>query len=176
MKTLLFLLLTTITFAQQGSIMFTTQIDARNAIIGSVPTNNNPELDLTFGVALKTGNGGLQIGINYQTFKAIDYKDIEAEVGYILKYRKRWLITPQTSLKLIMRSGNKVEREINNQEFGGYKASLNVKYKIVDGFYIGADGGGTFRGDKFELSKGKDFWGSFVFDGGIEFVYEIEFK
>jgi len=157
--------------AQERNVSFIFGIDPRNAIAGSEPTQNKSAFDGTFGVALKL-NDHLQFGINYQYFPKIGYYDLGIEVGYILKYRERWLITPQLETKLIMRNGEMVELELKNNEFIGAKVSLNVKFKLIGNLYIGLDGGGTFRGDKMELTKKLNK--SFVFDGTVEVVYIIE--
>lgn len=178
-KTLIIIaLLFTATISAQDeprNVMFTVGIDARNATKGSAPTNYEPAADITAGVAFKTGNGGLQIGINYQAFPKIKYYDLELEVGYILEYRKRLLITPQLSTKLIMRGGGDLEYEIRNNEFIGAKISLNIKFEILPetlpGVYFGLDGGGTFRGDKYALIP--EVVKSLTFDGTVELTYKI---
>ena len=83
MKKLIFMLFFSIgAFAQpyvSGSL------DARNAAVGSAPTNNKSEVDLLFRFgAIGTAGVGknVKVGIVYEKFNAIDFNKYAVEVGY----------------------------------------------------------------------------------------------
>ena len=72
MKKLILLLITSFTFAQ-GHVQFIAGADIRNAITGSDPTGNNPELDLLLRLDA-IAESGLGIVAFYETFNAIEFQ------------------------------------------------------------------------------------------------------
>jgi len=71
MKTLILILFTTVSFAQH--VQFFAGADIRNAITGSAPTNNKPELDLLLRFDA-IAESGLGIVAFYETFNAIEFQ------------------------------------------------------------------------------------------------------
>lgn len=72
MKKLILLLITTLSFAQ-GHVQVVAGADVRNAIQGSDPTGNNPELDLLIRFDA-IAESGLGIVAFYETFHAIEFE------------------------------------------------------------------------------------------------------
>jgi len=81
----LLLLLCSIGFAQP---YLSVGIDGRNAIIGSDPTNNNPEIDALFRFGAISYAGAIKnvkIGGVIEKFNAIDFNKYAFEIGYVFR-------------------------------------------------------------------------------------------
>ena len=65
---------------KDGYIAFSGAFDVRNAIIGSTPTQNKPELDVLFQFAMVGNN--LEVNVGYERFNAIDFEKYTIGVGY----------------------------------------------------------------------------------------------
>jgi hypothetical protein len=70
MKTLILILFTTVATAQH--VQFFAGADIRNAVTGSAPTNNQPELDLLLRLDA-IAESGLGVSLFYENFEAIEF-------------------------------------------------------------------------------------------------------
>lgn len=96
-----------------GQIQYVgSSIDARNATIGSAPTNDKPELDIVvFGGV--TNKRGFTIEVGYESFKAIDFNRLYAGFGKtFISKNERW----QTSVTI---DGNLVTRDWRHPNWTG---------------------------------------------------------
>jgi len=167
-------------FAQElkPQVIFTFGVDPRNAIIGSDPTNNNPELDLLFGVKLIGCNPStnkpipLEIGLNYEHFKAIGFYKLGVEFGWLFKVNNTFRLVPSLETAMVRRQGNVEPFFKVNQNFIVQSANLSVRTKVVKDFFVSLKGGYSYRGDLKDAGYSKVF----VFNGSLELVYCIEFK
>lgn len=89
MKTLLFLLLSAVTFAQ-GHLAFVAGADIRNGIQGSDPTGNKPELNLLVRFEAIT-ESGLGAVVFYEGFKAIEFQ--KYGVGFKQEFKLKEKLT-----------------------------------------------------------------------------------
>lgn len=77
-KLILLLLLTTMANAQ---VFISTGVDIRNALVGSKPTKNNPELD--FYIQLHLVDRHVDVSVGYEIFNKIGFEKYNAGIGYI---------------------------------------------------------------------------------------------
>jgi hypothetical protein len=85
------ILLPVLCFSQY--VQFAAGIDARNAAVGSAPTNNKPALNSLFEFAM-ISNKGVEITVGYESFRAIKFEKYNIQAGYqfqILKVLKLYL-------------------------------------------------------------------------------------
>jgi len=99
-KLLLALLLTNLASAQH--VYFSTGVDLRNAIIGSKPTDNKPELNYLIEFKM-VGNNNVEVGIGFEQFNAIDFNRMYASVGYRFPFIGNTILTPTIEPTLINR-------------------------------------------------------------------------
>lgn len=78
-------------------------VDARNATVGSTPTNDNPELDfVVFGGV--TNKRGFTVEIGYENFKAIDFSRQYLALGKtFISGNERWQTSLTGDINLITR-------------------------------------------------------------------------
>ena len=80
-KTILILMLSFTCFAQkEGYVYFSGAVDIKNAIVGSNPTKNKPELDLIYQFGMVGNN--IEVNIGYENFKVINFDKYSIAVGY----------------------------------------------------------------------------------------------
>lgn len=92
MKKLIFLLLLVVTTAT-AQVKITTTADIKNAIEGSKPTNNEPALNLNTAIRITDPYSGFTFSVDYEVFKAIEYKKFGAGIGKTFNSGKRWEYT-----------------------------------------------------------------------------------
>jgi len=177
--TLIILLLTSLTYSQElkPQVIFTFGVDPRNAIVGSDPTNNKPELDLLFGVKLIGCNPStnkpipLELGLNYEHFKAIGFYKLGVEFGWLFKVNNTFRLVPSLETAMVRRQGNVEPFFKINQNFIVQSANLSVRTKVVKDFFVSLKGGYSYRGDLRDAGYSKVF----IFNGTLEFIYCLEF-
>jgi hypothetical protein len=101
-KLLIALLLTNLATAQH--VYFASGIDLRNAIIGSDPTNNKPELNYSLEFKM-VGNNNFEAGIGFEQFNIIDFNRMYFTAGYRFEIGE-FTIIPTIEPTIINRYGN----------------------------------------------------------------------
>lgn len=104
-------------------------IDARNAIIGSEPTENKPALDLNFKAGVQSGVA--EVSVFYETFKRIDFQ------AYGLNLN---VVSETVYENLTIASGiefGSINRAINSNYL---MVGINIepRYKITEHLSVGA--------------------------------------
>jgi len=157
-------------------VAFNSSIDIRNAVIGSAPTENKPELDLNLAVEFHFKNQ-LTFGIHYETFKAIGYYKASWGAGYVFEPLKRLRAHIDLQTELIFRQGN-VTDELFKQQHKYIGVSINGKLvyellpKTLPNVYFGFKGSPQLRGDKKSAGY-KDY---LVFNGHfvVEYLFYLD--
>jgi hypothetical protein len=109
--------------------------DARNLIIGSIPTNNKPALD--FNVKLGARYSNLEISIFYENFNKIIFQSYGVNINYITGKKINFLLG--TELGSVVREGNSNFLMIGlNQE---------IKFKIYPKIMLGGSLNERYRRD-----------------------------
>lgn len=80
MKKLLLILIVTTSFAQEHYLYASAAIDVRNAIVGTEPTNNNPEIDYFLQAGIVSRN--IELTIGHEKFKAICFDKMTVGINY----------------------------------------------------------------------------------------------
>jgi len=132
-KLILTLLIASASYSQ--SINLSAGFDVRNAIIGSEPTNNNPELDLLLSCRM-VSNHNVVISVQYETFKAIGFDRYSFGVGYRFTPIEKIYLIPSINADLIGRKW-----KYNGSESSHLAFSLNniISYDLNDNFAIGLE-------------------------------------
>lgn len=111
-KTILILMLSFTCFAQKESyIYFSGAVDIKNAIVGSNPTKNKPELDFLYQFGMVGNN--IEVNIGYENFKAINFDKYSIAIGYhfplygyIFEKQIKTILIPSIEPCIINRWGN----------------------------------------------------------------------
>jgi len=170
MKKLILLLFPILTFGQiERYVAFNSSIDVRNAIVGSQPTENKPEVDLQFGANIHLGNG-ITFGLNYESFKAIGYYKASYQVGYVIEPFNKVRVHTYIEPELIMRRGDVENYFKINDNFLGLSVNSQITYEVLPSLYLGLRGGLEARGDLIAAGY-KDYM---VFNGHLVVEYLIK--
>jgi len=169
-KLITLLLLTQLSFGQIDRYFATSiSIDGRNAIFGSQPTENKPELDLQLSAELHLGNG-LTWGFHYEQFPKIGYSKLSCGAGYVFEPINKIRVHANLETELIFRRGEMVEQYFqHNDTFIGVSVNYKVLYEIVPNLYTGIRIGEQLRGDL----KSAGYNDYFKFNGSVVFEYVI---
>jgi hypothetical protein len=139
MKFTLLLLLSTIAFAQprkpqEHYYYFSSAIDIRNAIVGSPPTNDHPELDLLFQAGIVSQN--IEINIGYERFQAISFDKMTFGAGYHFPlyaypfgHEIKTVLVPSLEPTIINRWGNEWECKSSHLTIG---ANIGLRWHFTD--------------------------------------------
>lgn len=162
-KLITMLLLTTIAFSQKQTYndcgtYISASADFRNAIIGSNPTNNKPELDLLIRAGA-ISNKNLLIGMIYERFKAIEYNKYAVEIGQRIGENKLQF-TPTLEFGWIERYS------MNSWTIG---ANLYITYNLNEKFAILVTNNLQWRTDLNELYGGDNWRPNFAI--GVEYKF-----
>jgi len=177
MKKLIFLLFPLFASGQiERYVAFNSSVDVRNAVVGSAPTNFNPELDINFATEIHFGKG-ITFGIHYETFKAIGYYKASWGAGYVFEPLKRLRAHIDLQTELIFRQGNVTDELFKHQhKYIGVSINGKLVYelfpKTLPNVYFGFKGSPQLRGDKKSAGY-KDY---LVFNGHfvVEYVVNID--
>ena len=85
-------------------VYFSAGFDPRNAILGSSPTNDKPELNYMLEFKM-VGNNSVEIGIGFEEFNRIDFNRMYGTIGYRFE-ALGMVITPTIEPTLINRYDN----------------------------------------------------------------------
>lgn len=110
--------------------------DLRNAAFGSKPTGNKPELDYQLKAGAIYNN--VEIGIQYEAFPAIDYKQYSVYANYVIPISKKNSVSAGLEAGSIIREGN--------SNFLFYGGNTELRYDIHP-FVIGAQLNYKYRSD-----------------------------
>lgn len=133
---LLLLLLSTIGYSQQGYVSAT--FDVRNATFGSAPTENKPEPNTNFKLAM-VGNKGTEAGIGLELFPRIDYNRYYLFLGQQIKLSETLKLVPSLEPSIINRWGSwgkGLGYEDNRSSHLTLGASLALRVKITDKLFL----------------------------------------
>jgi len=123
MKKIIIMLLLAPLFVS-GQPYITSTVDFRNAVIGSKPTNDKPELDIILKAGVIAYNGvPIKVGIIYERFNALKFNKYCAEIGY--DFKKFLIFDIQASIE-----GGWISRY--NMNFWTYGLNLDTIYFIND--------------------------------------------
>jgi hypothetical protein len=166
-KIILAILITGLSFAQNNPyVAFSASVDVRNAIVGSQPTENNPELNFILGFQMV--GKSVEVGIFYESFKSIEFSRYGVNAGYQFPIIEKLTITP--SLQFSMISRKEVEQEYYGEGcFLSYGANLNIRYEIIDNLTIGLRSECVARTDLNYLYGGSNY----IFSNYFEIGYKI---
>lgn len=121
-----------------GQFSLSTEIDARNAIIGG--TVNERAYDGVFNIGFQ--DNSFLIQASYETFKAIDFQSFGINAGYVFK--------PENNLNFILTGGlSIINRKVNwlNQEWhNSAEVNTSLRYNI-NKFFIQGRFENRYRGD-----------------------------
>jgi len=140
--------------AKAQSINFSAGIDVRNAIIGSEPTNDNPELDLLLSCRM-VSNKDVVISIQYETFKAISFTKYSFTLGYQFNPLNKINFTPNLEFGVISRK--------DFSDFKGEGSFFTVgcnfilEYDLSDSFNFGVNTNISHRTDLDYMYGGKNY-------------------
>lgn len=152
-------------------VYFSAGLDPRNAIIGSEPTNNKPELNYMLEFKM-VGNNNVEVGIGFEQFNAIDFNRMYGTIGYRFPFIGNTIITPTIEPTLINRYDNwgggiTYEMKQSFMTIGlGSTLEIPINYKFGIQFYCGA----LPRPD-IKMMYGND---KIVVSGQIKLIYKIE--
>jgi hypothetical protein len=163
-KLITLLLFTAISYGQ--NIQFSAAIDARNAIAGSVPTNNKPSFNYILEFAMVSCKG-IEVTIGYESFKAIKFDKYNIQVGYQFEPLERLKIVPSVSYNLIGRYGEIWGTTSSHLALG---ANLALRYELSDSFDIELMAQGLNRVDLNARYGGNNNKVS----GFVKLIYKIE--
>lgn len=91
--------------AQQKNYPYVaTGFDLRNAVSGSKPTNGRPELD--YQLKASTIYRNVEIGIQFENFPAIDYKQYSVYANYVVPVYRKFSVSAGLEAGSIIREGN----------------------------------------------------------------------
>jgi hypothetical protein len=169
MKKLITLLLIPLFASGQSKpyVSFSVGVDVRNALIGSQPTNNKPEVDYLIGFNMISYNR-FDVGIFYENFNRIKFTRYGASVGYQLPITEKLTLTPAVEFSLINRG--EVEREFEgNGGFISYGVNCKLQYPILNNLDVSLKGNFIKRNDLSYLYGGTNL----LFSGYFEFVYKL---
>ena len=164
MKKLITLLLFTVVSYSQN-VQFSVGTDVRNSIVGSKPTNNKPEANIIYQFAM-ISNEGIEVGITYETFKAISFERYNVQVGYQIEPLERVKIIPAINYNIIGRYGDKWGCASSHLAFG---ANVGLRYQISDTFDVEYNGEVLQRVDLNTKYGGSNY----VYSGYLKLIYKI---
>lgn len=133
--------------------------DVRNAVIGSKPTNNKPELNYQFKLGAVSKN--VEVAIFYEQFKRIDFQAYGVNVGYILPVAKK------TDLYAGIETGSIIRYKTDNFLMYGFNGEL--RQHIGKNFIIGLQANYRYRSDIDQKNGENDF----RFSAMANFIYEL---
>lgn len=165
MKKLLLLLFPL--FVSGQNVSFSAGIDVRNAVIGSKPTHNKPEVDYLLGFNMISDNR-FDVGIFYENFNRIKFTRYGFTVGYQLPITEKLIVTPSFEFSIINR--NEVERDFyGSAGFMSYGLNCKLQFEVLDNFCVGLKGNYIKRNDLSYLYGGTNL----LFSGYFEVTYNI---
>jgi hypothetical protein len=164
MKKLITLLLFTVVSYGQN-VQFSIGSDLRNAVIGSDPTGNKPAANLIYQFAM-VSNKGIEVGITYETFKAISFDRYNIQVGYQINVLERLKVVPAFNYNIIGRYGSNWGNESSHLAFG---ANVGLRYKISDTFDVEYNGEVLQRVDLNTKYGGNNY----IYSGYVKLIYKI---
>lgn len=157
MKKLFFaFMITGLSFAQTYVSL---SADVRNAIIGSTPTNNKPEMDFILRAGV-ISNKGLKVGILFEKFDAIGFNKYGFEIGQRIGNEKLQLI-PAVELGWIERC------KMNSWTVG---ANTEILYFLNNNLGITATCNLSWRTDLNEMYGGNNW----KFSNYIGLIYKFK--
>lgn len=133
-------------------------IDFRNAVVGSNPTNNNPELDLLFKLGARDNH--VEISMFYENFKRISFQSYGVNVNYVFELAKNIDVALGIELGSIIR--------YNNFNFLTGGLNQEVRYDLGE-FVIGLQFNSRIRTDNWK--KNTDM--PIVYSGFINIYYKL---
>lgn len=157
MKTILIFLFT-ITLSAQHTFSF--GVDAKNLIYGSQPTNNEPALD--FQVRFLGRQNHVEVGIAYEQFSRIAYRDVMFFVNYV---------TGQ-DLQVAIGAEHGIGIRNDNMSFITLGGNAEIRY-FINNIGISLQANTMYRPDLYVLYRSDKDW---VYSGFVNICYRIEQK
>jgi hypothetical protein len=144
-KTIIILMLPFTCFAQKEAyVYFSGAIDIKNAIVGSNPTKNNPELDLLYQFGMVGNN--IEVNIGYENFKAIDFDKYSIGIGYhfplygiFFKKQIKTILISSIEPCLINRWGNWSGGIGDRTQISGHLSigvNASLRWKLTEKIYL----------------------------------------
>jgi hypothetical protein len=171
-KAILLLLFTVVSYGQkQPYVYFSFSTDVKNAIFGSEPTKNKPELNYIAQFTM-VGNNYIEIGIGYEEFKTINYSRYFISCGYQFQITDKVKLIPSIEPSIINRWGNWGNGIDYNQKasFLSLSGSINLQHKLNDEFSIGLNFNSSLRPD----TKAMYNTNNLVYSVFLKLNYEIK--
>jgi hypothetical protein len=167
-KIILAIMITGLSFAQNNDpyVAFSTSFDVRNAIVGSEPTNNNPELNFILGFQMV--GKSVEVGIFYESFKSIEFSRYGLNAGYQFPIIEKLTITPSLQFSIIDRK-EVYQKYKGSGSFLSYGGNINIRYEIVENITIGLRSECVARTDLNYLYGGSNY----IFSNYLEIGYKI---
>lgn len=146
---------------QYGFITF--GFDARNATIGSKPTNKDPELNFHIKTGFVVKN--VEIGVLYERFNRIEFQAYAATVGYIFQLKEFKILgveipANKTDLYIGGEYGSIIRYKDYNFIMYGFNGE--IRQHITKDFIVGAQISYRYRSDIDQKNGENDFRGSLM--------------
>ena len=171
MKKLLLLLSLFALQVNAQHVYFSAGFDPLNAIVGSSPTNDKPELNYMLEFKM-VGNNNVEIGIGFEEFNRIDFNRMYGTIGYRFPFIGNTIITPTIEPTLINRYDNwagGITYDMK-QSFMTIVLGSTLEVPINDKFGLQFYCGALPRPD-IKMMYGND---KIVVSGQIKLIYKIE--
>lgn len=153
------------------NVYFASGFDVRNAVVGSKPTQDKPELDLLvkFGMV---SNKKVEVTVNYEVFSRLDFWKFGFGVGKQIEVSDRIKIVPTLEYNLINRSddwGGGLGYIDNASSHLAFGASLPVRFSLNDNWEIEIQSNLLHRTD-IKAKYDQDKW---VVSNFLNIIYKI---
>lgn len=138
--------------------------DARNAVIGSKPTNDDPELNYHLKAGFVYNN--IELGVLYEQFNRIDFQAYAATLGYTFQLDNEieiaGILIPldKTDIYVGAEAGSIMRYE--NFNFLMYGFNGEIRQHIGNSFILGLQASYRYRSDIDQKNGENDFRGSLM--------------